>query len=172
MKAKGSLFDDVVGEIAGNDGLKVVNYLKNKKNISEFKIAGSLKKDVNDIRHSLYKLHNVSLVSFTRKKDKKKGWYIYYWTFDNKRLSYLAQRMKEEKLNRLQRRLDNESDAKFFGCEDKCIRLDFEQAMDFGFKCPECGKLINEVNNEDNLKSIRNQIENLKKDLKEGFKKK
>ncbi|RLE42578.1 transcription factor, partial [Candidatus Woesearchaeota archaeon] len=63
-------------EVVGERSVKVVEYLYKKKDISEFEISKQLKMEVNDARSILYKLFNHNLVSYIRRKDKVKGWYI------------------------------------------------------------------------------------------------
>jgi len=166
MRLSNKIVEDVVGEVAGDDVLPLVKALKNKKNVSEFKLAENLKQEVNLTRNMLYRLYDSNLVSFVRKKDKKKGWYIYYWTFDVKRIKYLLTKLKKNRLEKLQDRLTREQSSTFYSCGSKCIRLDFDQSMNFEFKCPECGELINEENNQEEVKGIIEEIKQLETDLK------
>ena len=166
MKITKKITENVISEVAGADVIPIINYLKDKKNISEFKIAEDLKLEVNRTRNMLYRLHGSNLVSFIRKKDKQKGWYIYYWTFNQSRVKDLTLRLKKKKVERLKERLERETGGNFFVCDNKCIRLDFEQAVGFDFKCPECGMLMNQQNNENIIKSIKKEIKILETELK------
>lgn len=154
----------VVSEIAGSDTIELINYLKDKKNISEFKIAQEVGKEINIIRNMLYRLYDANLVTFIRKKDKQKGWYIYYWTFDPKHIPHLVKHLKLKKLERLKERLKREKENDFYICKSNCIRLDFDQATDFGYKCPECGEIMYKENNEQKIKEIENEIKSVEKD--------
>ena len=120
----------------------------------------------------LYRLYHANLVSFTRKKDKKKGWYIYYWTFDAKQIKYLVVNLKEKRIEKLKERLEREKSNQFYACETKCVRLDFDQAMNFEFKCPECGELIHQEDNSEKIQNIEEEIKKLEKELKDMKKKK
>ena len=166
MKVTNKIVEDVVVEVAGEDVVPLVKNLKNKKNVSEFKLAENIKKEVNEIRNMLYRLYDANLVSFIRRKDKKKGWYIYYWTFNLKRIKYLVKDLKKKRSQRLKERLERETKGHFFICEKNCIRLDFEQATEFGFKCPECGELMNLEDNSEKIKNIREEIKVLDKELR------
>jgi transcription initiation factor TFIIE subunit alpha len=106
------------------------------------------------------------LVSFIRRKDKKKGWYIYYWTFNPKRVKGIAFGLKRKRLEKLRERLNRENSGQFYICQEKCIRLDFEQASNFEFKCPECGRLLNLDNNSEKIEQIQKEIKMLEKELK------
>jgi transcription initiation factor IIE alpha subunit len=77
MRITNKIIEGVVSEVAGEEVIPLVKYLKDKKNISEFKIAQVLKSEVNATRNMLDRLYRSNLGSFIRKKDKKKGWYIY-----------------------------------------------------------------------------------------------
>jgi len=171
-KAPGKLIDDVVMQVVGEDVLPLVKVLKNKKNVSEFKLASSIRREINMTRNMLYRLYDHNLVSFMRKKDKKKGWYIYYWTFNLKRVKYLTEDLKKKRLERLSERLEREQSTQFFSCPAPCIRLSFEQATDFEYKCPECGLLLHQEDNSGKITEIKAEIAQLQKDLKESDEKK
>ncbi len=163
--------DEIVSEVAGEDVLPLVKALRNKSNVSEFKLADSIKKEINLTRNMLYRLYDNNLVSFIRKKDKKKGWYIYYWTFNQKRIKDLAKDIKKKKLERFVERLNREKNTQFYMCASKCLRLDFEQSHDFNFKCPECGLLMDMEDNSKKIKELQSDIEKLEKEAKAPKKK-
>src|SRR3989338_7653299 len=166
MKITSKIVDEVASEVAGADVLPLVKALRNKMNVSEFKLATSIKKEINVTRNMLYRLYDNNLVSFTRKKDKKKGWYIYYWTFNQKRIKDLAKDIKKKKYEKLLDRLSREKNVQFYICPNKCIRLDFEQSHDFNFKCPECGSLLNIEDNSSKIKELEANLEKMVKELK------
>jgi len=162
-----NFIEDVVSEVAGQDVVPLVKVLKNKCNVSEFKLADCIKCEINATRNMLYRLYDYNLVSFIRKKDKKKGWYIYYWTFNEKRAKDLLSDIKKKRYEKLLERLNREKTTQFFICPNKCMRLDFEQSHDFNFKCPECGCLLDLDNNSELIKELEAQAELLDKELKE-----
>ncbi len=166
MKLTNKIIESVVAEVAGDDVLPLVKYLKGRKNVSEFKLASSIKKEINATRNMLYRLYENNLVSFIRKKDKKKGWYIYYWTFNLKRIKDLVKNLKKERLEKLKARLEREKKGNFFLCPNKCIRLNFEQATEFEFKCPECGTLMVQEDNKERIKKIEVEIKELEREVK------
>lgn len=159
--ATSKIVEDVVSEVAGPDVVPLVRALKDKANVSEFKLADSIKREINLTRNMLYRLYDHNLVSFIRKKDKKKGWYIYYWTFNEKRINDLAADLRKNRLERLHERLNREKTTQFYMCENNCMRLDFEQSHDFQFKCPECGSLMNIEDNTQKIAQIEAEIKAL-----------
>jgi len=161
-----SLLDDVVSEVAGEEVVRLAQVLKKNKNVSEFKLTTLLKQDINLTRNMLYKLYELNLVSFTRKKDKKKGWYIYYWTLNEKQFSHVRKELLKQRVDRLRERIDRERNSQFFLCPTKCVRLDFDQATEFSFKCPECNELLSIEDNAKKIQELDAQIQSLENELK------
>ncbi|HLC32845.1 MAG TPA: hypothetical protein VJJ82_03395 [Candidatus Nanoarchaeia archaeon] len=166
MRITPAIVDEVVSEVAGNDVLPLVKAMRNKTNISELKLAILIKREINVTRNMLYRLYDNNLVSFTRKKDKKKGWYIYYWTFNQKRVKDLIKDIKKHKYEKMLDRVNREKNVQFYICSNKCLRLDFEQSHDFQFKCPECGSLLNLEDNTQKIKELEKELEKLHKELR------
>lgn len=160
--------EDTVKYVLGEDIVKLVKKLVKKDNVSEFKLADQLKEDIKRIRNKLYRLGEVNLVSFTRKKDKKKGWYIYYWTFQKDQVKFLFDKIKKERLNKLKERLENEQREQYFICPKNCTRLNFDQAVNFEFRCPECNELINQEDVSKGVAEIKKEIKEIEKELKEN----
>ena len=158
MRLTNKLINYVIHHVAGVEAIAIVDYIKNKSNISEFEIAEELDIDIKIVRILLYRLFNQNLVSSTRKKDKKKGWYIYYWTLNKDQLKHLFVNIQKEKVSRLKDRLKRELVNIFYVCENKCIRLSFDQAINFEFKCPECGCLMEQEDNQERIKKIQAEI--------------
>ncbi|MBS3107097.1 hypothetical protein J4419_05565 [Candidatus Woesearchaeota archaeon] len=153
--------------VAGEHGLEILRYLGDKKNISEFVIAEKLKLDMQTVRNTLYKLHTHHLVMYIRKKDRQKGWYISYWTFNKERVSELIESFRKQNLEKLRERLDKEEQNKglFFICSKACARLDFDQATDFEFKCPECGTLLQQQENVRTIENLKARIREIEVDM-------
>lgn len=154
---------EVVGDLIGESGVDIVKYLKDRRNISEFVIAEKTKLDMQSTRHILYKLNDLNIATYTRKKDRKKGWYISYWTFNKKRVKDLITKLKKERLEKLREQLmrEEEHHGNFFICTRACARLDFDQATESQFKCPECGSLLNQQDNTKTIINIKEKIKEL-----------
>ena len=67
MRLTNTVVESVISEVVGDDVVPLVKYLKDKKNVSEFKIADSIKKEINTTRNMLYMLYDNSLFSSTMK---------------------------------------------------------------------------------------------------------
>ena len=76
------LLEEIVNSIAGKSAEGIVHLLNTPKYVNEFIIAKKLGITINQTRNILYKISDYGLVTSVRKKDKKKGWYTYYWRFE------------------------------------------------------------------------------------------
>ena len=167
MRLTQKKIEDIVLPILGEEGLILIKYLYSKENVSEFDLSKRTKLDIKVVRKMLYLLYNHNLVGFNRKKDKEKGWYIYYWTLipDNVRFAYYKRR--KENLATLQYRLEQEHKELFFVCPRSCVRINFDDAMAFEFHCSECGDLLNQDDNKGPISQIEAEMAEIEKELLE-----
>ena len=159
------LIEDFIKTKFGDDSLKVFKVIGVKENVSEFKIAEDLKKNINYVRSLLYKLYSHHLVYTTRKKDRQKGWYIYYWTFNFKHARDLLILNKNKRLERLKSILNKERYEEIYVCPNSCTRFKLEDAMEQNFKCPECESILKKEENINEEEVIKEEIERLEKDI-------
>jgi transcription initiation factor TFIIE subunit alpha len=159
--------EDLVRVIIGEDVIPLIKILFNKENISEFKLAEMLNITVNQIRNMLYRMYEQNLVVYIRKKDKKKGWYIYYWSLNNKGIENAILKTKLKQLDDLKIRISREQDSQFFVCPNGCMRFPIETAMEYEFRCQECGSLMKELDNKKTIDNIKGMISNLEKEIED-----
>lgn len=158
---KKELITEVVCELVGERAMPIIDFLKDKTKISEFIIAEELDLEINETRNILYKLLEHNLVSFIRKKDKIKGWYICYWDFNAHMVPQLKEKIVEAQIEKLEGRLAEEQADQFFMCRNACSRMNFDKAMEFNFKCPECGSLMSEQDNSRTVEFLKERIAEL-----------
>lgn len=162
-----SILENFVEEAAGKDAVKLLNLMKEYENISEFKLSEDLKISINQVRNLLYKLNSFNLVYSTRRKDKDKGLYIYYWTFNFKHARDLLISRKNRELIHLQDELKKENEQRFYVCKNGDIRVELEEAMELEFKCPECGSLLQQEDATKKIGEISHKITTLNQELEE-----
>lgn len=166
MKIAQKQIEEMITEIAGPEGLPVYKALKDKENVNEFLIAEKLHLTINQIRNILYKFDAHNLVSSTRKKDRKKGWYIYFWTFLEDRASQVYVTLKRNRMKHLEVRLEREKAHQFYLCVNRCTRVSVEAAMENQFMCVECGQLMSPEDNTKTINRIEKEIEELEAEVK------
>ncbi|MDD3263565.1 MAG: hypothetical protein PHT94_01565 [Candidatus Nanoarchaeia archaeon] len=152
-------------DVAGPEVIPILKYLYKRKNVSEFLLSEKLDVDVHILRTVLYKLYNEGLISYKRKKDRIKGWYIHYWSLNMNRLDEVRMKKLKEQLEKLQERLDSEKTHIFYICPSFCSRFDFDGAIETEFKCPECGSLLKQQENEKTVVYLEKKIESILEEL-------
>ncbi len=157
----------VVKKLAGEEVIDLVSFLRKNKSVSEFKIAENIGQEINTTRSLLYRLHKEDLVQSTKKRDKETGWYVYYWSFKRSRVKELMNSIKENELEELKDKLDQEHGTIHFKCNSGCIRIDFDTATNLCFRCPECGSIMSDkINRENYIDDLKSQIHVLKQEIR------
>ncbi len=165
MKVTSKIISEVVGELLGEDAVNVAFYIKSKDHVSELQVAKDLNLEVAAARSILYKLYENNLAMFERKKDRQKGWYLTYWDFYPDNIYHLYKRILKRKIEKLNDRLKKEENNEFYMCGNACTRMDFDKAVNFDFKCPECGILMEPMDNKRTIEFIHEQLQDLEKEL-------
>ncbi|MBI2151848.1 hypothetical protein HYU21_03935 [Candidatus Woesearchaeota archaeon] len=165
MRLTRQKIEEILQGILGLESTSFIRTLSDKDNISEFELASKTKKDIKVIRRMLYFLYNHNLVTFNRKKDKIKGWYIYYWTLVPESIKYYYIKNKKEKLVHLKVLLESEKKELFYTCHAKCTRLDFDRAIEFEFHCPECGELVMQDSSEKKVQILAKEMNDAEKEI-------
>ena len=160
MKSIMHLFEELIKESCGPGCVKILYALEGKEHVSEFLLAEKLDMHINELRIMLYKLTEYNLITSIRKKDKEKGWYVYYWTFNFRHARDLLIKYKEKKLEEFNHKLNHKEIPKYV-CPHSCVSMSLEDAMEIEFKCPECGSLLK-------LKEIKYNEEIIKKKIIEN----
>src|SRR3990172_1545143 len=95
---------------------EIVDLLDEQKYINEFVIAKKLGLTINQVRNILYKISDYGLVSSIRKKDKKKGWYTYFWKIEIlKALEFLRENLIK-KIDNIEHQVKSREMKRFYAC--------------------------------------------------------
>jgi transcription factor E len=159
------LLQDLVEELAGVDTGRIVDTLFGKKDVNEFLIAKKMELTINQVRNILYKLSAEGLVSFIRKKDKRKGWYIYYWTLKSEKCLEKLQQSLQKKINDLNAILNSRETKRFYICNPCDIEVTEEKALEHGFTCEECAEVYELSDNSGSIRDTKAKITKTGKDL-------
>lgn len=155
----------IVETLVNKQASPIIDLLVDKKNVNEFLIAKKLKLTINQTRNILYKLSDYGLVSFIRKKDKRKGWYIYFWTLNSyQSLKLLEENLKKELAN-LELQLKNRKEKRYYVCNTCSIEINEETALLNNYVCPECEEVYQLSENQDLMNELEKNILKLKKEL-------
>ena len=165
LKLSQKQIEELIFEISGNEGLAVYKLLKDKIDVNEFSIAEKLKLTINQIRNIFYKFQAYNLVTSTSRKDRKKGWYIYFFTFNPMEAGSAYLILKKEKLSKIEQRMNKEKAHEFYVCPNKDMRATLENAMEHNFTCIECGQLLVPEDNAKAIVKMENEVEELRKEI-------
>jgi transcription initiation factor TFIIE subunit alpha len=150
----------------GEEAVTVVKSLKKLGEGTDEIIANDCGIRLNTVRKVLYKLYDHGLVSCTRVRDEKTGWFIFYWRLQPDQLDAFIRSRKKRALDKLKQRLDFERNHSFFVCKtDVDVRVTFEEAMETSFKCSKCGNQLDSSDNTEAMAVLESKIEKLEAEL-------
>lgn len=167
---KNPVIHDFFVQKIGEEGLELIEILfKSRKYISEFVLAERSGIYVNTVRSLLYKLYEDKIVSYTRKREKSRGWYIYSWMIHLNKLFNILIRIRNSQINGLNSKLEAPAGEQQFYCKKCDVKLAFSNALEYNFSCPSCynpmnvfsEKIINRQNKAEIIK-LKNEINELK----------
>ena len=159
------LLKSIVENLINKQAIPIIDLLVGKKHVNEFLIAKKLKLTINQTKNILYKLSDFGLVSFIRKKDKRKGWYIYFWTLNTYQSLNLLESNLSRELENLENQLKNRKEKRFYICKTCSLEVTEENALLNDFICPECEEVYQLSENKENIESLQKEILRLKKDI-------
>jgi transcription factor E len=155
----------IVENLVNKPAIPIIDLLVGKKDVNEFLIAKKLNLTINQTRNILYKLSDYGLVSFTRKKDKKKGWYIYFWTLNiYQSLDLLDIKLRGE-LEQLENQLNERKQGRYYVCSTCSLEVTEEAALVEDFICQECEQVYQLADNREIIAKIEKEIFRLKKEI-------
>ena len=151
----------------GDEAVTVVNVLKKTSEATDEILANESTVRLNTVRKILYKLYDHGLVSCTRVRDEKTGWFIFYWKLQTDQLDAFIRSRKRRVLEKLRQKLDYEKDHSFFIC-NRCadVRVAFEEAMESSFRCSKCGGQLESSNNAPIAHFLEKRIKQIEDELK------
>lgn len=159
------LLKEAISLVAGKQAEDIVDLLDEQKHVNEFVIAKKLDLTINQVRNILYKISDFGLVSSIRKKDKKKGWYTYFWKIETvKALEFLKETLSKKTEN-AEHQIKSREIKRFYHCPRCHMELTEENALLNNFTCPECGSILELKDNSKIVKDLRKHKEKLEKDM-------
>ncbi len=159
------LLTEIVTSIAGKQAEQIVDLLDGEKYVNEFLIAKKLNLTINQTRNILYKISDEGLVSFIRKKDKRKGWYTYFWKIEvMKSLEFLREAILKQ-MEQVQHQIKSRETKEFYTCETCNIEFNEETALVHNFICNECGNIVSRKDNSPAIKEYNKELDKLRKEL-------
>ncbi|MGY4884600.1 MAG: hypothetical protein ACP5NZ_03410 [Nanobdellota archaeon] len=161
-----NFLNEVISIVVGKPAEAIVNLLEGDKYVNEFIIAKKLDLTINQARNILYKISDHGLVSSIRKKDKKKGWYTYFWKIEVLKSLEFLRELVLKNLTQMKNQIKSRETKRFYVCERCNIEFNEENAMLHDFTCNECGEVFSAKDNEKVLREFKKNEEKLENKLK------
>jgi len=156
---------DSVSIVVGKPAEEIVDLIYSNKHVNEFLLSKKLGLTINQTRNVLYKLSDYGMVSSVRKKDKRKGWYTYFWRIEpTKSLEFLKNSLVK-KMEQMIYQIRSKETKDFYICERCNVELNEETALINSFTCNECGGLFTLKDNSKTIKDLQKNLEKLKEEL-------
>jgi len=159
------LLKEVIIIVAGKQAEEISDLIHNKKHVNEFIIAKKMDITINQTRNILYKISDHGLVSSIRKKDKRKGWYTYFWKLEIVKSLEFLRNILHKRMQQVESQIKSRETKEFYVCETCHIEFNEENALLRDFICGECGQVFSKKDNTKMLKELRKILEKLKREL-------
>jgi len=157
---------DAVSLIIGKQYESLADLLHSKKHVNEFIIAKKLDITINQTRNLLYRIADKGIISSIRKKDKKKGWYTYFWRVEVlKALEFLKGDLVS-KAGQLSSQINSREVKQFYVCSTCNVEYSEESALLNDFTCPECGNVFAVKDNTKNLRDFKRTLDKIGEEIK------
>ena len=155
------LLKEIVIITVGKQAEGIADLLNSSKHQNEFNIAKKLGITINQTRNILYKISDFGLVSSERKKDKKKGWYTYFWKFEiMKSLEFLKNLLLENKAE-INKEIEVREKTNYYVCELCNLEYGEDEALLMDFTCDECGELFTTKDNSKLVKELKKRLDRI-----------
>lgn len=168
MAFEGLLEDPVIQkylhELVGPTGMPVAAAPPDGE-VTDEELAEELQLELNDVRRALFILYENDLASYRRVRDEDSGWLTYLWTFHYENIPENLEEEMYRLMDALEERTDYEQSHQFYLCEVCSLRFEFEEAMEFGFECPECGSPLEAMENTQMVDAMERRLAELRDEL-------
>lgn len=156
---------EIVSIIVGKQSEDVVDLLDSKKHVNEFIIAKKLDITINQTRNILYKISDHGLISSIRKKDKRKGWYTYFWKIEVMKSLEFLKELVVKRLGQVRSQVNSRETKEFYVCEQCNVEVNEETALLREFICNECGEVFTIKDNSKLINEFKREEDKLEKKL-------
>jgi transcription initiation factor TFIIE subunit alpha len=161
------LTKEFLNVVGGEHALNLVRIcLTSKKDVTDEEIGKKLPLKVTEIRAILNRLHYRGIASYNKKKNSKSGWYHYTWKMSPNRIAELILEQQEEVMEKEMRSINLHEEYTLFGCQKGCQKQPFEIAIEYQFKCPDCGESMEAIDAKKHLKNAQKQMEQIQEEMK------
>lgn len=164
VEAQLSEIDELVVElierVAGELGVLIYS-LGIEGEFTDEQLSQELGVEINDVRRVLFALYEIGLASYRRTRDDETGWMEYHWKINYDREFEILKKELEKTREKLQAKLELEDGSVYYICPNGCVKVSYEDAMDYGFACPKCSEYLEYLDSSSAIQEIKNEIQKI-----------
>ena len=146
---------NVLAESLGPDSVDIIKVIDTPREDKE--ISKKLNCETSKVRAVLNDLLEKNLVALDRER-LDTGYTYYKWVRREDKLREYANEYVKQRIEELDRSLAQEDEIMF---ECACRRLDYGQAIELGFACPDCGKKLSHAVSVKGSRKIKEELRRL-----------
>lgn len=140
----------------GKEGVDVIKYLMKNGTATDSEISEHLKIRENIVRRILYDLHDYNAVELSKRKIGEGRMYEFKWSINYDAFYRAIIAFYEKKKEELQKGIDFLSGVELYSCGNPTHpALTMDEAFEYDFKCPLCGKILHPVNETERIKELK-----------------
>ncbi|MBE8539023.1 transcription factor E [Geoglobus acetivorans] len=154
------LLVELIERVAGELGV-IIYSLGIEGEFTDEQLSQELGVEINDVRRVLFALYEIGLASYRRTRDEETGWMEYYWKISYDRERDVLRKELEKTREKLDAKLEIEDGSVYYICVNGCVKVSYEEAMEFGFSCPKCRDMLEFLDSSGAIEQIREELEKI-----------
>ncbi len=129
--------------------------------VTDEQVAEKMGVKVTVVRAVFNRLHFWGIADYTKTRDEDTGWWTYTWFLVKDKIKEAVLEELKEREEELRQKRQELDEFMFFECPEGHVREPFEVAMEYDFKCPECGAELVPVDADAEKKKIDEQLDEI-----------
>ncbi|RLI84902.1 MAG: transcription factor E [Archaeoglobales archaeon] len=154
------LIRELIERVAGDVGL-IIYSLRPRREFTDEQMSEELGIEINDVRKALFALYELGLAEYRRKRDDETGWMEYYWKINYDKQNEVLRRELLKTKRKLEEKLEMEESSIYYICINGCVKISYEEAMEYNFMCPRCGSMLEYFDTSIIVEKVREEIEKI-----------
>jgi len=148
--------------IGGENAVTVMRLMVEMGNaVTDEQVAERMGVKVTVVRAVYNRLHYWGIADYNKTRDEETGWYTYTWFLVKDKIKEAVMEELNEREEELRRKREELDRFMFFVCPEGHAREPFEVAMEYDFRCPECGAEMQPLDVEEEKKKIDEQLDQI-----------
>lgn len=152
----------VVRDRIGEDELTILEELVERGPTTDTVLAEALDTRTSTIRRALYQLYEERIADYEENRDREKGWLTFVWDYTPHEAMRALNDARKEAVREIEAEIEEAQEKELFACEMGHARLEFADAMDVDFHCPECEGMLEREDRQERVASLEDQLNGLR----------